>query len=92
MNVFGFSKVSHLINPFNKQLVSDKPYIHDDTIVERVNKITEQQKEWKKLTVKQRIELVTKLADSILADQESLTQAIANEIGKSYKDIRQEFT
>ncbi len=29
VNQFQFSKVSHLINPFNKKHVSDKPYISD---------------------------------------------------------------
>lgn len=41
---YNFSKVSKLVNPFNKEPVSDKSYIEDDQIVEKVNKVTEQQK------------------------------------------------
>lgn len=32
-NHFSFSKVSHLINPFTKKPVSDRPYISDEAIV-----------------------------------------------------------
>ena len=39
-NHFSFSKVSHLINPFTKQPLSDREYISDEAIVERITKLT----------------------------------------------------
>lgn len=39
-NHFSFSKVSHLINPFTKQPLSDRQYISDEAIVERITKLT----------------------------------------------------
>lgn len=48
-------------------------------------------RQWKAVTLDNRIELVKKFVCSVLSDKEILKPQIAGEIGKSYKNIDEEF-
>jgi acyl-CoA reductase-like NAD-dependent aldehyde dehydrogenase len=78
---------SKIINPYTHNPLPTRPYLTEAELFERVTECSRDFRRWRRVSVGERKELVSKFVDTIIKDKEYLKPIISDFTGKSFKNI-----
>ncbi|HYJ38854.1 MAG TPA: aldehyde dehydrogenase family protein [Chitinophagaceae bacterium] len=79
-----------IINPATEEIIADVKEDSKETCLQKFNQLHEAQPSWKKLGLNERMEIISKFSDLLLADIEQLASILTSEMGKPLQQSRNE--
>lgn len=84
------NSVIEVINPATKELIDTVPSLSAEEVNTAVDYAYEYQKEWAKLPIYKRCEILMKFVDLVERDKDTLAKTLSDETGKPIKEARAE--